>query len=391
MRKKIVIIIGIILVIMLAIGGMYAIDRNRMKNNKSVIFSTWGYKYVPIEDLDESKINDAISDYIASQNEEKPQKHQYQKCFVAIKNYLIQEESNEIIVYSWVLYENYYKQDGKIQQGGGSSASAPYKFRLTKNENVYEVIQHQMPRDGAYYAEDIKEIFPEEVVKAVSSRSSDGTMEELNANIEKQVNYYFNKDYNSFIGTVLEETTTYMIVEPNEDEEERKSSDKIRINYGEDHIDYLYGIGRKVLISYTGYIMETYPAQINTNIISIYGYSDFEILVEKSDNIQKTRVLNNKDLYIDNSDYNLYYYGLSSVNVKVDNQTLSLEEALKRGKITLEGIIAKSNRILNKDMYKDGGSMIYKYGSYTIITFNTLDGNRDMYIGIPEMTISDIS
>ena len=36
--------------------------------------------------------------------------------------------------------------------------------------------------------------------------------------------------YNSFVGTILEETTTYMIVEPNEDEEERKSADKIRIN-----------------------------------------------------------------------------------------------------------------------------------------------------------------
>lgn len=35
-----------------------------------------------------------------------------------------------------------------------------------------------------------------------------------------------------------------MIVEPNEDEIERKSADKIKINYGTDHIDYLYGIGR---------------------------------------------------------------------------------------------------------------------------------------------------
>ncbi len=75
------------------------------------------------------------------------------------------------------------------------------------------------------------------------------------------------KEYNSFVGIVLEETTTYMIVEPNEDEEERKSADKIKINYGVDHIDYLYGVGRKVIINYTGYIMETYPAQINTNDI----------------------------------------------------------------------------------------------------------------------------
>ena len=77
------------------------------------------------------------------------------------------------------------------------------------------------------------------------------------------------EDIKQFVGTVLEETTTYMIVEPNEDEEERKSSDKIRINYGTDHRDYLYGIGRKVIIKYTGYIKETYPAQIDTDDILI--------------------------------------------------------------------------------------------------------------------------
>ena len=76
--------------------------------------------------------------------------------------------------------------------------------------------------------------------------------------------------HNSFVGTVIEETTTYMIVEPNEDELERKSSDRIVINYGTDHMDYLYGIGTKVIINYNGYIMETYPAQINTDNIEIY-------------------------------------------------------------------------------------------------------------------------
>ena len=76
--------------------------------------------------------------------------------------------------------------------------------------------------------------------------------------------------HNSFVGTVIEETTRYMIVEPNEDEPERKSADRIVINYGTDHIDYLYGIGRKVIINYTGYIIETYPAQINTDDIEIY-------------------------------------------------------------------------------------------------------------------------
>ncbi len=199
-------------------------------------------------------------------------------------------------------------------------------------------------------------------------------------------------EYSSFVGTVLEETTKYMIVEPNEDEEERKSSDKIKINYGTDHIDYLYGIGRKVVIYYTGYIMESYPAQINTNKISTEGYKDFEITVKKSNNITKKKILNNKDLKTDGQDFNLYYYGLDEVNVKVDNKDMSLEEALKSGKLTLHGIVEKANTDFpNAITYKDGGSMEYHYGNYTIIKYHTLDGNRDVYIGTKDLKLTDIN
>lgn len=199
----------------------------------------------------------------------------------------------------------------------------------------------------------------------------------------------------NFVGTVLEETTKYMVVKPNEDEEESKSSDKIMINYGTDNKDYLYGVGRKVVIYYTGYIMETYPAKINSNEISIDGYNDFEIIVKKSDNIGKKKILNNKDLDADKQDFNLYYYGLDEVTVKVDNKTMPLEEALKSGKVTLQGIVAKANKDLDAkkikgDTYKDGGSTIYQYDTYTIIKCHRLDGNRDVYIGTKDMTLNDV-
>ena len=170
-----------------------------------------------------------------------------------------------------------------------------------------------------------------------------------------------NKDYNSFVGTVLEETTTYMIVEPNEDEDERKSADKIRINYGTDHYDYLYGIGRKVIIKYTGYIKETYPAQIDTNEILIDGYEDFELSVKKSDKKTKFKILNNQELYKNNSNFDLYYYGLEEVNISVDNEIMPLEDALKSGKMTIDGILIKANQDVSNgkiksEVYKDGGT-----------------------------------
>lgn len=215
----------------------------------------------------------------------------------------------------------------------------------------------------------------------------------------------------SFIGTVLEETTKYMIVEPNADENERKSSDKIQVNYGVDHNDYLYGIGRKVIIKYNGNILETYPAQIYSNDIETDGYSDFELIIKKANSNNKKRILNNKDVSNDERDFNLYYYGLEGIDIKVNNEILSLEQALREGKVTLDGIISKANKDVQdaKEKYSkleeyqsspklfpfvieanDGGSIEYKYKDYTIIKKHNLDGNRDVYIGIPEMNLDNI-
>ena len=197
-----------------------------------------------------------------------------------------------------------------------------------------------------------------------------------------------------FIGTVLEETTKYMVVEPNEDEEERKSADKIMVSFGTDHKDYLFGIGRKVLITYNGEIRETYPAQISSNEISTEGYPGFYLYSDEKQQTPKlTKILNNQDIYKDNSNYDLYYYGFENIYVNINNEEdLKLEEALKQGKVTLDAIIAKANKALDNkviegNMYDDGGTTIYKYPKLTIIKSHTLDGDRDVYIGIPEMTI----
>ena len=50
MKKKVLIILSVVLLIALILGMMYLIDRKRMKDNKPVIFSTWGYSYTsPLE------------------------------------------------------------------------------------------------------------------------------------------------------------------------------------------------------------------------------------------------------------------------------------------------------------------------------------------------------
>ena len=57
----------------------------------------------------------------------------------------------------------------------------------------------------------------------------------------------------------------------------------------------------------------------------------------------------------------------------------------------MEEIIEKANKdIPNAISYDDGGSMEYHYEDYTIIKYHTLDGNRDVYMGVKGMKLNDI-
>ena len=207
----------------------------------------------------------------------------------------------------------------------------------------------------------------------------------------------------SFVGTVIEEDTYYMIVEPNADEEEYNLSTKIRVEYLNDHIDYLYGIGRKVVITYIPPLAG--GTTITTDDIRCDGFEDFTLSVQyRQDSIPAnfaeiayagflTLVANNRDFDEYVSDYNLYYYGLNDVYVTVDGATLSLKEALSYGKVTIDGIIAECNRLasigeIEEISYDDGGSSLFDFGDFRIIKYHTLDGYRDVYIGTSEMTIN---
>lgn len=93
----------------------------------------------------------------------------------------------------------------------------------------------------------------------------------------------------SFYGKVLEVSSSYIIVEPNENEEERKSSDKFHIDLKND--DITYEVGTKVKITYNGGINESYPAQIGTTKI--------EIVENKDTNQHYSKVIDNIKLEFD--------------------------------------------------------------------------------------------
>ena len=50
---------------------MFLIDAHQMRNNKPVIFSTWGLKYYPSVDMHELELEQAIKDFIYGDQKEK--------------------------------------------------------------------------------------------------------------------------------------------------------------------------------------------------------------------------------------------------------------------------------------------------------------------------------
>ena len=214
-------------------------------------------------------------------------------------------------------------------------------------------------------------------------------VENISSNPVNTVNHEQNE--HSFFGKVIESTASYIIVEPNEDEDIRKSSDKISISLGE-YNDAIYEVGTNVKITYDGTIMESYPAQVKVTKIEVKSTENFEIIFKDRqpiDSYNKVYVILDKS-ETNKYDYTIYAYD-GSVNIRIDGKEYSLKEALLENKITMEEIIAKANKDFPDAVsYDDGGSIEYHYENYTIIKCHRLDGNRDVYIGTKEMTLNDV-
>ena len=157
----------------------------------------------------------------------------------------------------------------------------------------------------------------------------------------------------------------------------------------------IIGVIIVLLIIVIGIVVAYKLIENSVTKIELKSADDFEIEFSNkkpTDSYRVYTILSKTET--DKYDYTIYGYD-GSVNIRIDGKDYSLKEALLENKITMNEIISKANKDLNDKkitgyMYKDGGSMIYKYENYTIIKCHTLDGNRDVYIGNTEMTIDDV-
>lgn len=124
-------------------------------------------------------------------------------------------------------------------------------------------------------------------------------------------------DIHTFEGTIIECEKKSMIVRPNENEEEHKSSDKFRIEY----VDGFNSCkaGNKVIITYKGMINESYPAQVGTTKIEL----------KENNNVLKMKVLlDNKNFEVKNQENIEYIYQKLSDLEYEPTKDQSLENAI---------------------------------------------------------------
>ena len=91
--------------------------------------------------------------------------------------------------------------------------------------------------------------------------------------------------------------------------------------------------------------------------------------------------------------YSVYFYDIEDVEFEYKGNIFDLKVALMNKQLLIDKVIeqaeddAKSGKN-KKEIYMDGGSIKYKYDKFSIIKYNSLDGNRDIYVGKPNMDIN---
>lgn len=190
-KKGFFIILTALFLFFASLFVLFGIDVTRMNNSEPIFFSTWGFDYAAPVDLKEEYIQIAIEDYLVDQNDASSKHYDNEKWFASIEIFLIDEvkEKSEYIVYAWALEESFYRQDNTIVDSSGSSI--PYKFTLHRENDVYQVIDAKIPRDGSYYVDDLKTLFPSMVRNKIKDVHKDGTIKKLMLKNKEKAKLYF--------------------------------------------------------------------------------------------------------------------------------------------------------------------------------------------------------
>ncbi len=74
-------------------------------------------------------------------------------------------ETNPVKVYVWAYCTEYYRVGRDIKTG--SAMSVPLVLTLKRIEGIDTIMAYKMPRNGSFYAPDVREMFPENIQDAI--------------------------------------------------------------------------------------------------------------------------------------------------------------------------------------------------------------------------------
>jgi len=125
-----------------------------------------------------NQVEKAITDYLLIQKHFSWKTGNNSYNFCAIEN--LNPENDLFPLYVWVYCGEYVVQDDKLETLSGSSG--PVKINYPNELSFYDLsrFSYEAPRDGSYYSEDIKKIFP----KNIQQRISNFNMENIIKRIE---------------------------------------------------------------------------------------------------------------------------------------------------------------------------------------------------------------
>lgn len=82
--------------------------------------------------------------------------------------------------------------------------------------------------------------------------------------------------------------------------------------------------------------------------------------------------------------FDIYTVGME-FTIELDGTSYNIKDAISKGILDEDKLIQKlkndrKNGKSSSEMYKDGGTIIYRYKDYSIVKYNSIDGDEDMYI-----------
>ena len=349
MKKKVFIILGIVVILLAVIYGIiFYVDYNNVSNGKLPVFAVksdsenyngLGYfvkvKYYKdtndIETIDMFAFGKVVAGAVFCYDE---QNTNTRDDIIIIENGKIQNEN----LLDTFLKNTYNKEHSTLQ------------INEISNGNTQITILEYVPGEN-----DIK-----------SNTSSENTTVN-SVTPDKSWNY---KDYQKYCG--------YYKMTKNGNEEKfdtwhweiKRTTDKntVRVIFNAELIDVI-----------------DIPLIFEYNLDSSLYVKDYNLTYIKNEDNEIKQIA--KINQFDNIDYGLYTFG-GDVTITIEQDMVySLENAINEKKITIQSILDQAKLdekygFCDASAYDDGGSIEYRYKDYTILKCNSLDGNKDLIIGM---------